>query len=98
MTRVRSFLAHMVLGMGLGLFVVSMVYADPRQPQGVTPADRRPRPWHPTGRDGHFVHRFPLPPGSGEALPWLRNWIEHPLEAPAPEYGGAIEGAPCTTC
>jgi hypothetical protein len=73
--------------------------ASPR-PAAPTPAAHPPRPFAPVGRDQFFVWRFPLPPGSGEAAPWLRDWSADPIELPAPGDGGAgdIGGEPCTTC
>jgi hypothetical protein len=89
-----------------GLSFVGLVATELQaRPDGPPPTTRprSPLPWIPTERDRFFVWRFPLPPGSGEALPWLRDWLAHPHEVPAPEQPDDVEGGPvgpppCTNC
>lgn len=98
------------IGVFAGLCFVGLVATElqarpdgPPHPERPTTRPRSPLPWIPTERDRFFVWRFPLPPGSGEALPWLRDWFAHPHEEDVPVEPGDVGGGgppaePCTNC
>jgi hypothetical protein len=63
----------------------------PRPDGGEAPGTGvRPRSqFAPSGKEGYWVFRPGVPGGD---LPWMRRWVEHPHEEPAPGEPDDVDG------
>jgi hypothetical protein len=75
---------YLIIALAVLLLAPAALVADPTPRHNEQGTERRPRPpWFPTGKDRYWVFT-PNPADPAGALPWMRNWLEHPHEEDAP--------------
>jgi hypothetical protein len=91
-TKTRALLLSLSLTLPTSLIADPIVRPSPPKNPQTHPGARPRSPFAPSGKSGFFIPIFGALPGSD--LPWLRNWIEHPHEEPAPEEPGDLPEGP----